>query len=301
MVVSSLYNQVAQLGFEASLESDSRFYFAANRALIQVNELRPMMGICVVNHKVLNPVTVGSFEPTVKTGDIVYEASSAKSYYFEVDGNGRANIEGMDSSGTWTPIGVIDFNSPTKAFIAYKGVIKKDGKPFSGAVRITFTGDYVYSVRSVALYDHLYSDDDNDVPSYEEHVRYNISTMVDDFIAFAEPPIKDGFIRLYEDYDVENGRALVLPRDKTGVYKVEYRRRPKMIDDSYMASTNGDTIDLDEDLCVLLPTLVASYVLLEDEPEMAGHYLNMYREMAAMVVAKARNASPVKYVNESGW
>ena len=35
MTVSQLYNSVAQLGFEDSLEEDDRFIFAANRALLQ--------------------------------------------------------------------------------------------------------------------------------------------------------------------------------------------------------------------------------------------------------------------------
>ena len=299
MVVSSLYDQVAQLGFEDSLENDSRFYFAVNRSLIQINELRPMTGVCKVNHKVLDPITVGSFDPTVKTGDIVYEASSAKAFYFEADGKGKALIERL-VNGEWRVKGEETFNSPGRSFIAYKGLITDDGKPFDGDVRIRFTGDYVYSVRSVALYDKLYSGDADDIPPYEEYYRYDISAMVDDFIALTEPPIKDGFLRPYEDYDVENGRVIVLPRERTGVYNVVYRRRPKMLTIS-RASEDITSIDLDEDLCALLPNLVASYILLEDEPEMAGFYLNMYREMASMVAARVRNAAPVIVVNESGW
>ena len=56
MTVSQLYNSVAQLGFEDSLEEDDRFIFAANRALLQVNAIRPVTSAYVINHK---PMEIG--------------------------------------------------------------------------------------------------------------------------------------------------------------------------------------------------------------------------------------------------
>ena len=53
MTVYELYAQVAQLGFESSLEKDEdgdkRFYFAVNRALLQIASVRPEAGVCVIN------------------------------------------------------------------------------------------------------------------------------------------------------------------------------------------------------------------------------------------------------------
>ena len=89
MNVAELYKQTAQLGFEDSLDDSDRFYYAANRALLQVCKIRPAVGYYLINHKPLeNLVVNATFSPVEKIDDLIYEASDAKSYYFEADGNG---------------------------------------------------------------------------------------------------------------------------------------------------------------------------------------------------------------------
>ena len=53
MTIAELYLQVAQLGFETTIEESDRFYFAVNRALLQVCKVRPAIRRCVINHKPL--------------------------------------------------------------------------------------------------------------------------------------------------------------------------------------------------------------------------------------------------------
>ena len=53
MTIADLYQSVAHLGFETSLEDEARFVYAANRALLQVNALRPATSIYMINHKPL--------------------------------------------------------------------------------------------------------------------------------------------------------------------------------------------------------------------------------------------------------
>jgi hypothetical protein len=60
-------------------------------------------------------------------------------------------------------------------------------------------------------------------------------------------------------------------------------------------------IDLDPELCTLLPLLVASYVWLEDEEEKASYYMNLYRERAADIERKNRSYAPIKIKNIYGW
>ena len=45
MKISELYESVAKLGFEDSLEDIPAFFYAANRAVLQVNALRPLTSI----------------------------------------------------------------------------------------------------------------------------------------------------------------------------------------------------------------------------------------------------------------
>jgi len=71
MTISELYKQVAQLGFEDSLEDDDRFYYAANRALLQVNKIRPAISRYLINHKPLeNQVAESTFESLEKEEDL---------------------------------------------------------------------------------------------------------------------------------------------------------------------------------------------------------------------------------------
>ena len=151
MTVAELYKQVAQLGFEDSLEDDDRFYFAANRALLQVNEVRPAISYYLINHKPLkNLLTDSTFDPVEKDDDLLYSAEGAKSYYFEADGNGVVYIEKHTDDG-WSMIDMVQLES-ARQFVAYRGFIKEAGEFVGGLVRLRFTGEFLYTVKNVALY-----------------------------------------------------------------------------------------------------------------------------------------------------
>ena len=302
MTVAELYNQTAQLGFEDSLESGERFYFAANRALLQVSALRPAISSYVINHTPLkNMVSGASFAPIARSEDLCFTATGVRSYYFEVDGNGVVYIEALDGT-EWKVIGRVEL-SGTRRFSAYRGFIRRDGVFTDATVRLRFTGEYLYSVRSVALYCHIYSDNASDIPAYEAFTSYDISKLTDDFLSLVSPPISDDgeYSMLSKGYRVENGCKILLPYESSGLYKILYRRRPTAINSDTDAGANEDLIDLDEELCSLLPILIASYVWVEDEPDMAEYYLNLYREGAADIERRQRNAAPVIIRNKTGW
>ncbi len=303
MRVSELYKQVAQLGFEDSLEDDNRFYYTANRALLQVNSIRPAISAYVINHKPMkNLVREESFSPIEKSSDLCFMATNAKAYYFEADGNGMLYIEKLADNGNWVIIGDVELAS-NRRFIAYKGFVKQDTDFVEGQVRLRFTGQYLYSVRNVALYEHLYSEYAEDIPAYEPFTRYDISALVSDFLSLNSPPIKDDdeYTRLNQNYDVEGDKVILLPYSTDGCFKVLYKRKPAEIVNTGVASEDEAVIDLDEELCALLPTLIASYVWMEDEPSMAEYYLQLYRERAMDVERRIRNATPVSIKNTSGW
>ncbi len=302
MTVSELYRQSAQLGFEDSLESGDRFYFAANRALMQVALLRPAISSCVINHTpLINRVLGASFDVIRRTKELCFTANNVKSYYFEADGNGEVYLEAF-IGGKWIGPEPIRL-SGTRRFSSYRGLIKPDGVFFNGNVRLRFAGEYVYNVRNIALYGDIYSDRDSDVPAYEPFTAYDISTLTDDFLSLADSPIceDEGYTKLNQGYRVENGSVLLLPYSAAGVYKVLYRRKPEAIKTDSLPEGNNDEIDLDEELCTLLPLLVASYVWVEDEPSMAEYYAARYNERAAFIMQKERNTSPPIIRNSSGW
>lgn len=302
MTVAELYNQTAQLGFEDSLENGERFYFAANRALLQVSALRPAISSYVVNHRPMkNMADRTSFAPIEISEEICFTATDVKSYYFEADGSGVAFLEAF-IGGEWIVCGRIELTG-ARRFSAYKGFVKRDGEYISAPVRLRFTVAYLYSVKNIAFYRHIYSDVDSDIPAYEPFVAYDLSTLTDDFLSLVSPPIstEDRYSQLTGEYRVENGSRILFPYDASGLYKVLYRRRPAEISSTSNASTNDEVIDLDPELCTLLPILIASYVWVEDEPDMAEYYLNLYRERAIDIERRQRNASPVIMRNKNGW
>ena len=302
MTVSELYNQTAQLGFEDSLESGERFYFAANRALLQVSALRPAISSFIINHKPMkNMASRASFAPIERDTDLCFTATGVKSYYFEADGNGVVYLEAQNGN-EWNVIGRVEL-SGTRRFTAYKGFIRRDGEFTDATVRLRFSGPYLYSVKSVALYRHIYSDSVDDIPAYEPFTAYDMSVLAKDFLSLSSPPISDdgGYTVLNQGFRIENGCKVLLPYDASGLYKILYRRRPNEISSDDDAATNADVIDLDEELCTLLPILIASYVWVEDEPDMAEYYLNLYRERSADIERRHRNAAPVIIRNKNGW
>lgn len=302
MKVSELYNQVAQLGFEDSLENDDRFYQAANRALFQVAALRPEVRVFVLKHKPLeNKILSDISGPFEKKEQLYFEAKNVKSYYFEADGKGMCYIEKYnETNGEWEEKGDIPLESKINIFKSYYGFINSECT--NCLVRLRFCGDYLYSVKNVAMYSDIYSDDEEDIPVFNEYTRYDISMMVDDFLALESPPIRydGGFVKMGKHYDVESGKMLLISNEISGVFQVLYRHKPTRLESKVNADEDNTIIDVDEELANLLPTLIASYVWLEDEPEKAQYYYSLYKELAYNVERNTRKLAPVTITN-NGW
>ena len=300
MRVSELYAQVAGLGFEKAIEDDDIFYQAVNRGVLQVNAYRPRLGSLQINHRPLDNLLGSGFAAHERWREIIFEATDARAYYFECDGNGTLYIE-KESEGGWSRIKIIPLESGG-TFKKYYGFIK-DGTEFvNGRVRLRFAGEYLYTVRFVAMYEHIYSASEEDIPHYEPFTRYDLSTLADDFIALNTDPIDsvEGVRLTDREYDVEGGQVILLAHDAPGCYNVSYRRAPRTVENTGVASEDDAVIDLDEELCSLLVLITGVYIWCDDEPEKAEYYLNLYRERAAEIAAQERNKRPVRY-NRCGW
>lgn len=304
MNISELYSQTAQLGFEDSLEDDDRFYYAANRALLQVCKVRPVISHYTINHRPLeNCISDASFEAVDVTGEVIYTAENVKSYYFEADGNGVLYIEMLNpTTQNWDVIGTVALIS-SGVFVPYRGFIKEGDGFVSGQVRLRFLGEYIYTIRSVAMYRYLLSASADDIPAYEPFTRYDIRSLVTDFLELCCPPIiddEDGKV-LNQDYELEGDSTILLPCSGRGVYKVLYEHRPNAISSDGEPASDETEIDLDEELCSLLPILVAAYVWIDDEPTKSEYYMNLYRERVQLIEQHAKQNKPVQIRSINGW
>lgn len=303
MTVSRLYAHVAQLGFEESLEDDARFYYSLNRALLQAAILRPKIAVLMLDHRPLqNALKTSSFAPVQKKDeDLIYEADDAKAYYFESDGNGVAYVEHFGEDG-WKIVGEILMEGDGKNFHAFRGLIR-DGETFlTGRVRIRFCGEYLYSVRSVALYQYVFSNRAEDIPAFEPFTGYDISALAERFLSLEAPPIDESTgLRLHEGYDVESDRVILLPYDTRGVFRVRYRQYPEEIPKTLTAAEDETELPFDEEICSVLPLVVAAYIWADDEPEKAQYYMTLYRERAAEIRSMDRDNKSVIMRNAYGW
>lgn len=303
MTIQELYDSVSQLGFETSLENTQRFYLAANRAIKQVARIKPAISSYRIDHyPIANVVDNDAITPAIKEVDPLYfGATSAKSYYFEANGNGTATLEKYSATtDTWTVFKVIALSSTDSKFVAYKGFVLDGEEEVTEPIRIAFTGDYSYFVRNVALYATLYSNSLSDIPDYSAYTRYNMNTLTNDFSSYASPPMIDevGNTVLYKDYSIENNNTLLFPRSIRGSFIVRYNKKPIEIDST---GANMDAvIDLDDELVALMPLLVAAYVWADDEPAKCEYYLSLYREQEAQIKSAIKNIEPIT-VTTNRW
>lgn len=301
MTVSELYNQVARLLFESSLEDDAAFKYAAQRSLLQVNDIRPAIRSYTINHKPLtNVARRTSFTPIARSEELIIEGSDAKAFYFEADGNGQCIAE-VFIDGEWQMANDTIMLASNRTFKAYRGFFKHENEFVNGNMRLRFIGNYMYSVRNIALYRDIFSDNVNDIPAYEAFTRYDISQLTTDFLGLCTPPIyeDEGFAPLMSGYDVEDERVVLLPYGAGGCYTVRYKHKPTAIADA-SPSTNNQVLDIAEDLAALMPNLIAAYMLTEDDMDRAKYHLALYQQQAAVIAAEARNTAPGKITN-NGW
>jgi hypothetical protein len=296
MTVSELYRQVASLGYESSLESNEIFYDAARRAILEVNRVRPRMASVLIDHVSPENLTEDVFTPRYVMGELEFIGMSPRCVYFEANGNGRVFFETCEEDN---PFYEREIRHEGEGFTEHRILLEKK----EGLVRMRIAGDYVFSVRNVAMYEHLWGPSEDDVPKRASYRAYDMRDIAPDFLEFNSPPVseEEEYIKPAGDYRVEEGTKLLLAHDKPGVYKVLYKRLPKGIDTDEPPNESDEVIDLDEEIAALLPPLIAAYVYAEDEPDLAEYYLSLYRQNAAEIRAAAKSPGVVRTKNVTGW
>ncbi len=315
MKLYDVYKAVSQLGFEDSLGDDGTtgFMYAVNRALIEINSLRPRRRCVTISHRVPTNLLFAYPEEIEKTDTLTFTAKNAKSFYFEVCGKGSYAISFLGTDeGKSTTVKSGDFDH--KNFTAIKGIITdKNGAfvntannpnmEYSGEVELKFYGDYDYGVRNIALYDRVYSDSAEDVVPFTKRIPYNMNAIVDDFERFDASPLQSITDKFLGEYAIENKDTILLPREYPGAYQITYIHKvtPIQMSANINDSDSSPEIDLDDDLAALMPILVASYVWLEDEADKAQYYYNLYTQRALQIQAHEKDITPVLFQSTNDW
>lgn len=306
MNVASVWKETTELMFDVP-EDEGGFYSALNRALIRVNTLRRAVSQCVINHRhPENLVMNSSFVPVAREGgsDLSFESPRrAKAFYFSSDGNGNAYVEKY-VSGTWQVMAEITLTGNGE-YREYRGFIRENGSFLAEVVpvRIRFCGEFLYNVRSVALWSDVYSENTSEIPAYSPYIEYDIDKMKDDFIGIASPIMTEteNGKEIAENVTVDGKSKVMIPYDDVGVYYLEYYRELPRIVQGESVEDDMRELPIDDELASLVPVLVCAEICQDDDPDRSIIYYNRYNERAAEITVRDVNNSPVTYKNANGW
>lgn len=309
MKVQEIYNMTAQLGFEDTLENNERFFGALNRAILECNRIRPATAICRIEHFPLeNKINEDTkTAKRVRKGEAVYfYASDVVSYYFEADGDSNAvvKVECEDSTQPtgWRTLFTVTVANTGKGFNKYRGFILDGAEEVSGLIRIVFSGDYSYMVRNVAMYAEKRSSVASDIPEYGNYTRYDLKTLTTDFLSFCSPPIFDTEENrtLSADYfRLENNDTVLFPQSIYGTFDIKYRRRVNAI--ASPVDMTAVDVDLDDEIAMIMPNLIAAYLYAEDSPSLADNYMALFYRQEAIIRNIDININPVIMRDTKGW
>lgn len=256
---------------------------AINRAVQRIcNEVKPILGKYVISQYPLDSLLqnpTANLEAQHYSGKpIVFSASGAKSYYFECDGTGQATIKDDTATVAVTMTG-------NREFKVYKGFC-------SGNVTITFSGDFSYNIRNVAVYGEKLSADVKDIPPYTRNVYYDFKELTKEdgkvvFDGFADEMTRDDNteIKPISNFQMVGRDTLVLNGFDTCQFTVYYKKKPTTITES---TPDDFEIELDNHIQCLVPVLASFYVWNDDNLQRATQYYNDYEEMRNMILGKEK-------------
>lgn len=276
MTLEELKSEVLALGFETELDGEGALLHAANRALLSIFTEREV----TADHRFYRRKSLPSqYYPHIhhKGGEELSFSVFGRAVSFLFSGRGSVRISGkagfdIELFGTVTK----------KVFI-------------DGTATVTLHGAYDFDIYSFAVFDSKTSPDAEDIEFIGKFASYDIKRECPDFLAFHSAPT-DGYGREISGARVL-GSVLEVPRDFEGEIRLTYKRMPKLL----RSDTVDGEIDLPAECTHLFPLLVASYLWLDDNPELSASYLALYREGMAAVRLFNKRRIASEYEDVLGW
>lgn len=277
MTLNELYAEIADLGFETSVENSALLLSATKRALSVIFTERPLIKTKEIYVK--PPVLREKIDTLHHSGDEGHTIhTEAKAFSFKTAGIGKCII--TDATG--------------KREISFSGASKLHRGFLIGKGTLEFSGEYSFTVYDLLLFDEIRSDSIADIPESVENCVFRMDDYVDDFLSFISLP-EDCFGNPIKDSEVM-GRSFKLPSDFSGKIRLRYKSAPQKITSEF----EGE-LTLPGGCDHLLALLAASYVWLDDAPEKAQYYLSLYRDGMTAVKIYDRQGIEAKYDDVIGW
>ena len=278
MTVQTLFDDVLALGFDDTAEMSYGFLYAARRAQRTValewgRESRAR--ILAVGTDAISSIPLLKHAP----GEVLtVKASGATAYSMKLSGSGSYSVkDGKEEKKS-------DFSS---RFLTRRGFIGKDGA-------LVFSGDGSFTAFDIAFFRIPESEGAEAIPIYYSETDYCLPDLIDDFLAPTSiPTSSDGTAidgaRICAD-------TLTLPSEFTGEVNIFYKRMPREI-----SLNPTQAVDIPRIAEHLLPILTAAYLWLEDSPDKAQYYMQIYREATEEARRRLPKAVGGEYKNVTGW
>lgn len=284
MTILDVKNAVVEYGFSRDLaDNDGLFYTVLNLAVKEANRLRPITECVTIVHEPMRTVASYATAALNKPDAPLAYTATARTVVFEVTGSGGVQVVGATIDGV--------AEAAWSGVAGWKTLVAKAAS--IGNITLRFSGDYPFYVRNVAFYD-------VEFPSTQEVgdiTEYDLSLIVDRFASVELPMTKNGVPYHPEDprTALVGGKLLRIPNSERGTFEIVCEVYPPRYTSS---SGDGAEIPLDPDIAELVPLLVASYIWLDDEPEKAARYKNLY-DLAAREIPKHPKISHC--IDRKGW
>lgn len=266
------------LGFESEIERESVFITALQRAL---NTVYTERGVHKSVRIICNPITPKTVRETIvhRGKEALCFPIDGTAYSFSVCGKGNCLVSDSLKEIRYR------FDSPLTYLC---GFVNQNAK-------ITFEGDFYYTVYNLSTFDNLASDKEEDIPFYSERVKYRVSDYAPDFLSFVELPTDSHNNKL--TFAELCGENLILPYSFSGEVNLKYRSAPPAV-----SSDIKDTqIDIPRELLHLVSLLTASYVWLDDDADKAQYYYSLYRDAMAAVKVYGTRCLDTAYTDVLRW
>ena len=277
MTLKELMNSSAALGFMDSVEDTALFYEAAQRAL----------DILFTDKAIKRTVTVHKITP---------ELNRLIPEYRHIGKNESFAVKVCGAALSFTTVGEGKYSlffKDTNKKADFSGTEEHRIILDSGEAILTFYGSHAFRVRDIAVYSSTVSDRTEDVPLYDELYTVDIRALYDDYLSlYGEAYDKSGKARsIYE-----KGGLLYTPAALSGEITLTYRRKAPKIRD-----TGLDTpLNLPPECEALLPFLICSVLLLDDDSDKAQYYMALYRDMLTSQMTSGIGSGSARYVT-NGW
>lgn len=283
MTWGEIKKQCIQLGFMKGrdfLKNREAFFSSANWAQNQIAlYVKPIIKKQIINTRTPENVLEekeSSFKVRLYEGKpIAFNSLWARAFCFQCDGNGICKIE--------------DDDGEREILLSSDGTFKNYRGFCRGKLKITFSGSYGYLIRNVAAYGITFSDNEEDIPFYDEYISYDFKKIDERFMGFADKrPVWQGNSREGEteitDYKLENDNILKLKGDKRGQFEVWYKVYPIPI-----TSDTEDSFELEFEnvACEIIPYLMGFRLWLDDDMQRAVLYQNTAEDLINKLISSS--------------